>query len=277
MLRVLLVLGCLALAGVLVWALLGLPADVGLKSDLQANLRGQPQPADVGLKSDLQANLRGQLQPADVGLKSDLQPDLSGERGNLPALVEAHLEQSGVSHPVTAVLLNFRGYDTLLEIGVLLLAVLGVLAVRHAAAPEPVHPRRAGAVLEALIHLAVPLMVLVAGYLLWAGAHQPGGAFQAGAMLAGAGVLLRLSGRLPALLPPGFWLRAGLLFGFSVFVAVALGTVAGGGELLTYPPDQAGAWILLIESSLTLSIGLILVSLFVGAPAPPEHGEGAGE
>ena len=246
MLRVLLVLGCLALAGVLVWALLGLAGDVGLKSDLP---------------SDLQTDL-----------PSDLQSDLQGERINLPALVAEQLDASGVRHPVTAVLLNFRAYDTLLEIGVLLLAVLGVLAVRQAAGQEAVTTPRAGAVLGALTQLAVPLMVLVAGYLLWAGAHQPGGAFQAGALLAGAGVLLRLSGRLPALLPPGFWLRAALLLGFAVFTAVMLGVTLTGGELLAYPPQQAGAWILLIEASLTLSIALILVSLFVGAPAPAEHG-----
>ncbi len=229
--RVLLVLGCLSLAALLVWTLVSLPVDVGLK------------------------------------------PGLPGEHSNLPALVESHLEQSGVSHPVTAVLLNFRGYDTLLEIGVLLLAVLGVLAVRQAAGQEHVTTPPAGAVLGALTHLAVPLMVLVAGYLLWAGAHQPGGAFQAGAVLAAAGVLLRLSGRLPALLPPGFSVRAGLLLGFAVFLAIALGMTTGGRALLAYPPQQAGGLILLIEASLTLSIALILVSLFVGVPSPPEHGE----
>ena len=239
MLRALLVLGCLALAGVLVWTLVSLPMDIGLKPDLQG--------------------------------------ELPGGRSNLPALVETHLEQSGVSHPVTAVLLNFRAYDTLLEIGVLLLAVLGVLAVRHAAGGEHLPTPAAGAVLTALTQLVVPLMVLVAGYLLWAGAHQPGGAFQAGAVLAGAGVLLRLSGRLPPLLPPGFWLRAGLLLGFAVFVAVMLGVTASGRELLAYPPQQAGGLILLIEASLTLSIGLVLVSLFVGAPAPPEHGAAGDE
>ena len=211
--------------------------------------------------------------PAPVGL----QRDLHGGRGDLPTLVEEHLGMSGVSHPVTAVLLNFRGYDTLLEIGVLLLAVLGVLAVRQAAGQEQVTTPPAGAVLGALTHLAVPLMVLVAGYLLWAGAHQPGGAFQAGAVLAAAGVLLRLSGRLPALLPPGFGVRAGLLLGFAVFLAIALGVTSGGRALLAYPPQQAGGLILLIEASLTLSIALILVSLFVGAPSPPEHGEGADE
>ena len=42
--------------------------------------------------------------------------------------ITAQLPNSGVGNPVTAVLLNFRAYDTLLELGVLLAAVLGILA-----------------------------------------------------------------------------------------------------------------------------------------------------
>ena len=44
---------------------------------------------------------------------------------SLRTQVFANIGNSGVSNPVTAVLLNFRGYDTLLEITVLFLAVLG--------------------------------------------------------------------------------------------------------------------------------------------------------
>ncbi|MDF1529204.1 MAG: DUF4040 domain-containing protein, partial [Sedimenticola sp.] len=40
--------------------------------------------------------------------------------------VKEKMAQSGVKNPVTAVLLNFRGYDTLLEMVVLLLALLSV-------------------------------------------------------------------------------------------------------------------------------------------------------
>ena len=46
------------------------------------------------------------------------------ERG-VRELVMEELSASGVSNPVTAVLLNFRGYDTLLEMAVLLVAVVG--------------------------------------------------------------------------------------------------------------------------------------------------------
>ena len=55
--------------------------------------------------------------------------DLPTPAVNLPAIVNDTLSSSGVSNPVTAVLLNFRGYDTLLEVAVLMLALIGMLAV----------------------------------------------------------------------------------------------------------------------------------------------------
>ena len=168
---------------------------------------------------------------------------------------------SGVEHPVTAVLLNFRGYDTLLEVAVLLLALLGMLAALPESAVETAASRR-DPVLQTLARLAVPLMILVAGYLLWAGAHRPGGAFQAGAVLAGAAVLLHLAGLLPAWASPGLVLRLGLAGGLLVFLAVAT-VLLGQGALLRYPPEHAGAMILLIEAGLTLSLGLILAGLFL--------------
>jgi multisubunit Na+/H+ antiporter MnhB subunit len=193
----------------------------------------------------------------------------------LPNAVAAHMAVSGVQHPVTAVLLNFRGYDTLLEVAVLLLALLGMLA----AAPgtgiaTPVS--RAGPVLQTLARLAVPLMILMAGYLLWAGAHRPGGAFQAAAVLAGAAVLLHLAALLPAWASPGLLLRLGLAGGFLVFLAVAAGLL-GQGALLLYPPQHAGALILLIEAGLTISLGLILAGLYLVLARPPSPpGGGAG-
>ena len=180
----------------------------------------------------------------------------------LPDAVAANIDASGVSHPVTAVLLNFRGYDTLLEVAVLLLALFGVLALARPtaqAAPAPAHP-----VLQTFARVLVPLMVLVAGYLLWAGAHQPGGAFQAGAVLAAAGVLLGLAGLLPPWATPNRMLRAGLVLGLAVFLAVAVAGLAQG-AVLAYPPAAAGVLILLIEAGLTLSIGLVLASLYLAS------------
>ena len=122
---------------------------------------------------------------------------LPREPTGLTAEVAGQLHRSGVTNPVTAVLLNFRGYDTLLEIGVLLVALFGVLFLgqlpRTAALGGP--PRSGGQdVLRAFAVLVTPVGIVLAAYLLWVGAYAPGGAFQAGAVLAGVGVLLLLTG-----------------------------------------------------------------------------------
>lgn len=190
-----------------------------------------------------------------------------------PQVME-NLEASGVSHPVTAVLLNYRSYDTLLEIAVVLLALLGILAVSGgersthrsiAALPQPL--------LQSMVRLVVPLMVMVTGYLLWAGSHQPGGAFQAGAVLAAAGILLYLAGLLPAWAAPGHKLRLGLVAGFIIFLAVAAMPLLWGDVLLQYPQGWAGGLILAIEAGLTFSLSLLLAGQFLWLPNEYEEAE----
>lgn len=196
-----------------------------------------------------------------AGLAGAAMLELGAQPVRLAAQVAAHMDRSGVAHPVTAVLLNFRGYDTLLEIAVLLIALIGLLAV----APRNDAPTATMAVepvLQTLARLAAPLMVLVAVYLLWAGAFRPGGAFQAGAVLAAAAVLLNLARQLPAWASPGALLRWGLAAGFLVFLIVAAALI-GEGALLQYPPAGAGGLILAIEASLAVSLGLTLAGLFL--------------
>jgi hypothetical protein len=57
------------------------------------------------------------------------------------------------------------------------------------------------------------------------------------------------------------------VLGLSVFIAVAVGVMAGGGKLLEYPRAHAGMLILLIESAALISIALTLAALFVGGRA----------
>lgn len=188
--------------------------------------------------------------------------------------VLAHLGPSGVSHPVTAVLLNFRGYDTFLEIVVLLVAVLGaysqVLSTEERDRVAPMKP-----LLLVLVRQLVPGIVLVAGYLLWKGAHAPGGAFQAGAILGGGTILLMLAGTVP---PPSLSspvVRAALLVGPTVFFTIATAPLFAGRHLLEYPPEHAGLLILCIESALAISIATILAMFFPAAAPVDRSGERA--
>ena len=183
----------------------------------------------------------------------------------LQEMVADKIEVSGVSNPVTAVLLNFRGYDTLLEMVVLLLALLGVWSLGGTAVLREASP---GPVLDTLARLLVPVLILVAAYLLWVGAHAPGGAFQAGSVLGAAGVLLLLTGwRLHsglAALP----LRLTLVAGPGTFLAMAVFTLFGKGQFLEYPQAQAGILILILETAATVSIGVTLAALFLGYRPP---------
>src|SRR5690606_39054481 len=119
----------------------------------------------------------------------------------LPERVLRAMPDSGVGHPVTAVLLNFRSWDTFLELAVLLVALLGarsVLRPNLALAPT-------WTVLRVWSKSLAPILVIVGGYILWRGADAPGGAFQAGALLAAGAVLLRLNNVLPPLRWSSLW------------------------------------------------------------------------
>jgi len=174
----------------------------------------------------------------------------------------AKLPESGVTNPVTAVLLNYRGYDTLLEVGVLLLAIVGVWALRRG--EWPAADLRDRPLLLSLLRVVLPVLVLAAGYLLWIGAFAPGGAFQGGALLGGALVLVMLGGLARRVVNREGLLRAGLVLGVLVFATVCAITLRLTGGLLQYPPGTGGTWIMLIESAALISIGLTLGLLYLG-------------
>jgi multisubunit Na+/H+ antiporter MnhB subunit len=178
------------------------------------------------------------------------------------ALVMA-LPDTGLGNPITAVLVIFRNLDTVLEMAVLLaawLATRAVMGTEGAALPLP--PKQDAPLVGALLAALTPLGVLVAIYLLKAGGQSPGGAFQAGALLAACGVLLLLAGRLKPAADCGAWERIALVSGTLAFSAVGLAMLALGAPLLAIP----GLWaVYLIETAMMVSIAATLVLLFAGS------------
>jgi hypothetical protein len=81
-------------------------------------------------------------------------------------------------------------------------------------------------------------------------------------------VLLRMAGTAGGWTLPQPVLRTGLAAGFIVFLGIAAAGLLTG-QLLRYPPGLAGALILLIESGLTVSLGLVLAGLFLWQPHAP--------
>jgi multisubunit Na+/H+ antiporter MnhB subunit len=197
------------------------------------------------------------------------------DNARLAPLVIESLPQSGVLNPVTAVLLNYRGYDTLLEVVVLLLAIVGIWTI----APQArVWIRRPDTpVLAVFVRLLLPLMVVVAGYLLWLGTDEPGGAFQGGAVLGAMGVMWVAAAVWLPNVRRNNLLRPLLGIGVAAFITAAVVLLLANGSLLKYPPDQAKTIILIIESAAMFSIGATLTLLFVGGfphrRLPTQEGE----
>lgn len=192
---------------------------------------------------------------------------------NLPAPglaseVDAQLEQAGATHPVTAVLLNLRGFDTLLEVAVMLTAVIFSWSLGSAVIPETPKAHLPG--LPALASLLHPVFLLVAAYLLWRGSHAPGGAFPAGAVLGAGGILTLLAGGVHWMKREDHqWLlRLLLVAGLALFLLLALGGLAITGVFYQLPQAWAGALILLVEVGTALSIALMLMAFYLyGEPS----------
>ncbi len=173
-------------------------------------------------------------------------------------LVFENLSLSGVESPVTAVLLNFRGYDTLLEVGVITLGVLGIVALepkkRLYSWEDPIVLR--------FSKIFLPIIALFSLYITYLGAFSVGGAFQGGSLLAGGLALLGLAGQKLPLKETHTLLLA--MLSLAVFVAFATLYALLGYGFLTYPLEFSTLSIILIELSICLSTGLLLYTAIRG-------------
>lgn len=204
------------------------------------------------------------------------------EAPGLSAAVAENLSAAGVGNPVTAVLLNYRAWDTLLEAVVLIVALLGVwMLARDADWGNPLGPRqhaRPGGVMATLGRVVPPVGLMIGVYIVWAGAEQPGGAFQGGTVLAAVGLLAAMAGHLQAPAIHSRAMRVGLVLGPLVFLGAGLLTLVFGAGFLTWPEAYAKPIIVVVEIVLTLSIVLTLGLLVLGQPLPqpvePDEGKG---
>jgi multisubunit Na+/H+ antiporter MnhB subunit/multisubunit Na+/H+ antiporter MnhC subunit len=182
------------------------------------------------------------------------------------------LAATGLGNPVTAVLIAYRSFDTMLEKVVLVLATAGVWSLAPdrfwGGAPAPLGRARPQGALLFLDQALVPLGVLVGIHIFWVGADEPGGAFQAGAILAAMWMIVMIS-RLTE--PPrvsALWLRLALVAGPAVFLAAGLAGLGMAGSFFAYPAGFAKPMILFIEAFMLLTIAVTLPMLGRGAAAP---------
>ncbi|MDQ2070690.1 hydrogenase subunit MbhD domain-containing protein [Natronospira bacteriovora] len=197
-----------------------------------------------------------------------LMHDLPGRAGPVPDTVTQVQPDHFLGNPVTSVLLDYRAYDTLLEMVVLLLAIIGARILLHQMTLPPLHPPREQdpPMVAPLLRAVTPLMLATGLYLFWAGSHSPGGAFQAGALLAALGVMYRLTGRLQPCNDTAPILRFMLIIGLGLFSLFAVLALFWSDAPLTYPDVLAYEIVLAIEFALTVSIATTLILMFSASP-----------
>jgi multisubunit Na+/H+ antiporter MnhB subunit len=168
----------------------------------------------------------------------------------------------------------FRATDTLLEAIVLLLALVGVWSL----APDRVWGGRPGprynadpdGILAFIARVLPPIGIIVGIYIFWVGADDPGGKFQGATIVAAMWLLVLMAGLTDA--PPigRRLLRAGLVAGPVVFIAIGAVGVATAGAFLAYPDGWGKPLILVVEFALMPSLALTLGLIMAGAPERTE-------
>lgn len=178
----------------------------------------------------------------------------------LQQLTLNNLEQTGVTNIVTAVLLNYRAYDTLIEFAVFICVAITVLPYVLETSHLSLKLKKESQVLY-IAKTFIPLTIIMAGYLLWIGSVKPGGAFQAAALLAGCLVLLSLAN---VQIINFTLLRYRLLMssGLIAFLVVILLLFLESQVFLSFPDEIAGIGILVIEFFATFAIAIILFLCF---------------
>jgi len=203
---------------------------------------------------------------AAILMLPDPPPSLAPE-----AAAAADSAGAGLGNPITAVLMSYRSFDTMLEKIVLILAVIGVWSVGTDKAwggtPAPFRRPKPYAPMVFLAQLLAPIGVVIGIHMFWTGANAPGGAFQGGALLA-AMWMVTMMARLVE--PPRIdaqWLRLALVAGPAVFLVAGLAGEVLAGGFFAYPPSLAKPIILFIEAFMLLSITAALPMLVAGPPS----------
>lgn len=193
----------------------------------------------------------------------------------LGAVVAANLGATGVGNPITGVLMAFRALDTLLEATVLLFAVIGVWSLSPdrfwGGRAGPAHRSDPDGILAWLGRVLPPIGIVIAIYILWVGADEPGGKFQGATILAAMWTLVIMAGL--ADVPPVSRrvLRLGLVLGPAVFIALGFVGAALAGAFLAWPAGLEKALIVVVEIALMPSLAVTLGLLLAGTLQRPSR------
>ena len=187
-----------------------------------------------------------------------------------PEFIQRAYEDTHTPNVVTAVLADYRGYDTMFETVVVFLAALIIMLIlrRTPRKREKVirrRPQRDGRdlILRGAARMIVPVMQIFALYVLGHGHYSPGGGFQGGVIFGASFILLALSFNFQYTLQR-FREQVVVLCcagGALLYAGIGALCLARGWNFLGY---SALAALLGVEESMARSHGILAVEVGVG-------------
>ena len=113
--------------------------------------------------------------------------------------------ETAVPNMVTAVLADYRGYDTMFETVVIFTAGIAIISILRRftsddadSGSEQAYEKRPDLIVDTTCRLMIPIIQLFALYVIAHGHHSPGGGFQGGVIFGASFILIALSRDLQA-------------------------------------------------------------------------------
>lgn len=214
-----------------------------------------------------------------------------------PHYIEKSMEETSVPNIVTAVLADYRGFDTLFETTVILAAGLACFLLlrvystparherlcRHTATGIIIRIRNPDIdigdsktleridplwtphdlIIRTMCRLMIPFLQLFALYVIAHGHHSPGGGFQGGVILGSSFILLAIAYDLRTAMVKGPEKAIGILSSTGVFIYAGVGALCLvlGGNFLDY---SALSELLPVDPVAARSLGILFVEIGVG-------------
>lgn len=150
--------------------------------------------------------------------------------------IEKAPQETGAANAVTAVVVTYRGFDTLGEVTVLFIAAIGLAMVLYRRKKrEYKTPRPASFVLSTGCCFLFPFILILGAYIFLHGHLSPGGGFQGGVVIA-SGFLLAYIGCTDMKIGSRWFEASESLAGSAFVIAGLAGLAAGGSFLMNFLP-----------------------------------------
>lgn len=196
------------------------------------------------------------------------------QAGTSKFYIEQTYNESHVPNLVTAVLADYRGYDTMFETVVIFTAGIAIIAIlRGLGVPthRPNRPTPDDKIIQMTCRMLVPVVQLFALYVLMHGHYSPGGGFQGGVIFGASFILLAVSRDLETALKRlssrGFILIAAL--GIIIYAGHGIVSQALGGQFLEYgklwpdDPTKGRYWAMLgVEIGVFFTVAAIMFGIY---------------